>query len=110
MSPDDICMWPDGTWCYRSELSEYSHMSDDYEVYPEGSQIWAAVTDDWAGAVGFAIAEPLAQHAAARNLILGHGGRDVFNEPLSHMQPTRGRVVVHCVGQRVRRARQYPGL
>jgi hypothetical protein len=29
-SPDDICLWPDGTWCHVRELSDYSHMSDDY--------------------------------------------------------------------------------
>lgn len=31
-SPDDILRWPDGTWCYRSELWGMQHMSDDYEV------------------------------------------------------------------------------
>lgn len=32
--PEDICLWADGTWCYRDELPQYSHMSDDYEVVP----------------------------------------------------------------------------
>lgn len=30
--PDDVILWPDETWCYRSELEEMSHMSDDYLV------------------------------------------------------------------------------
>lgn len=30
-SPDDICLWPCGTWCHAHELPEYSHMSDDYQ-------------------------------------------------------------------------------
>jgi hypothetical protein len=32
MNLEDILMWPDGTWCYRHELSEMTHMSDDYRV------------------------------------------------------------------------------
>jgi hypothetical protein len=28
----DILVWADNTWCYRSELSEMSHMSDDYDI------------------------------------------------------------------------------
>ena len=31
---EDICLWPDGSWCYREELEEFSHKSDDYEVVP----------------------------------------------------------------------------
>lgn len=32
MTPDEIqiCYWPDGTWCYRQELEQMSHMSDDF--------------------------------------------------------------------------------
>lgn len=30
--PEDVIKWPDDTWCYRSELPEFSHKSDDYEV------------------------------------------------------------------------------
>jgi len=30
---EDIYLWPDGTWCYRYELEEMLHMSDDYRVY-----------------------------------------------------------------------------
>ncbi len=29
---EDICLWPDGTWCYGEELEEYTWMSDDFEV------------------------------------------------------------------------------
>lgn len=30
--PDDIIQWPCGTFCFRSELSQYGHKSDDYSV------------------------------------------------------------------------------
>lgn len=40
--PSDLILWPDGTWCFKSELHEYSHMSDDYVVYPLMSDEWAA--------------------------------------------------------------------
>lgn len=29
---EDIMLWSDGTNCYRYELSEMNHMSDDYIV------------------------------------------------------------------------------
>ncbi|RWK66814.1 hypothetical protein [Mesorhizobium sp.] len=34
--PDDIAVWPDGTWISVGELSEggYGHKSDDYEIVP----------------------------------------------------------------------------
>lgn len=25
-----ICYWPDGTWCYRHELEQMGHISDDF--------------------------------------------------------------------------------
>lgn len=28
----EVCIWPDGTWCYKVELYQYTHMSDDYVV------------------------------------------------------------------------------
>lgn len=43
---DDILEWPDGTWCFRYELSEMSHMSDDYTTIPVGSQRWEFLTDE----------------------------------------------------------------
>ena len=33
----DIFLWPDGTWCFREDAGEYSHISDDFRVLPEGS-------------------------------------------------------------------------
>lgn len=38
MNPDDLCVWPDGTYCNRSELSEMTHMSDDFVIIPYGDQ------------------------------------------------------------------------
>lgn len=36
--PDDICLWPDGEWCYRTDLAEFtSWKSQDYEVIRAGS-------------------------------------------------------------------------
>ena len=29
--PEDVLLWSDGTWCYRAELANMLHMSDDYE-------------------------------------------------------------------------------
>lgn len=37
----DVILWPCGTWCYRDEIHEYTHKSDDYEVLPDGSARWA---------------------------------------------------------------------
>ena len=34
---DDLILWPCGTWCYRHELSEFTHKSDDYEEVVFGS-------------------------------------------------------------------------
>ena len=31
-SSDDIFLWADGTWCYRSDYLEYLWMSDDFLV------------------------------------------------------------------------------
>lgn len=38
--PDDVFRWPDGVWCYRTELDEYGHKSDDYELIKFGSSEW----------------------------------------------------------------------
>jgi hypothetical protein len=40
MNNDDICLWADGTWCYGDELSQMTHMSDDYVVVPSQSERW----------------------------------------------------------------------
>ena len=45
-SGDDLIVWPDGTTCYRSELSEFGYMSDDYEVIPYGTERYHALTKD----------------------------------------------------------------
>lgn len=47
MSGEDIIVWADDTWCYRYELHEYMHMSDDYLVLPEGSAAWVAWVDNY---------------------------------------------------------------
>lgn len=36
-SSEDILRWPDGSWCYREDLSLYLWSSDDYEVIRPGS-------------------------------------------------------------------------
>lgn len=43
---EDIIMWPDGSWCYREQLSEYNYMSDDYRIIPFDSIEWNAVNSD----------------------------------------------------------------
>lgn len=30
----EICEWADGTWCFKNELWQMTHMSDDYVVKP----------------------------------------------------------------------------
>lgn len=37
MDMEDILLWPDNTWCYRYELHEMNHMSDDYLTLAFGS-------------------------------------------------------------------------
>lgn len=37
---DDVILWPCGTWCYRDELPEFTHMSDDYRVLNYMSGDW----------------------------------------------------------------------
>ena len=37
---EDVILWSDGTWCYRHELVEYGHMSDDYIVIEYGTTSW----------------------------------------------------------------------
>ena len=35
----EICYWPNGVWCYRHELEQMGHMSDDFSraSLPENS-------------------------------------------------------------------------
>lgn len=37
---DDVISWPCGTWCYRADLPDYSHKSDDYQVLKTDSREW----------------------------------------------------------------------
>ena len=37
ITSDDLILWPCGTWCYRHELLEFTHKSDDYEEVVFGS-------------------------------------------------------------------------
>ena len=37
---EDVFLWPCGTWCWRYELPQYGHMSDDYETLGAGGQRW----------------------------------------------------------------------
>jgi hypothetical protein len=39
--PEDLIVWPDGTQCFRHELEQYTHMSDDYSVYVYDTFDWA---------------------------------------------------------------------
>lgn len=43
MSGEDIMLWPDGTWCYRDEVAEFTHMSDDYEVVEAFTDRWLEI-------------------------------------------------------------------
>jgi hypothetical protein len=37
---EDVILWPDGDWCYRDELEEYTHKSDDYAVLKADTFEW----------------------------------------------------------------------
>ena len=40
---EDICLWPDDTWCYREDLEGYlAFKSDDFEVIPFDTPRWHA--------------------------------------------------------------------
>ena len=32
LSPDDLIIWPDGDWCHRHELEDFTDKSDDFSV------------------------------------------------------------------------------
>ena len=38
--PEDIIVWPCGTWCCRENLEEYTHMSDDFKVISYNDDEW----------------------------------------------------------------------
>ena len=39
-STEDLLVWPCGSWCYRGDLEEMSHLSDDYVVLSFCSDEW----------------------------------------------------------------------
>lgn len=43
--PEDIFVWPDGSFMLRSEYSEeeYRYKGDDYKTLPVGSKEWVEV-------------------------------------------------------------------
>lgn len=44
---DDLCLWPDGTFCTAQDLPEYLRfMSDDYERIPYDSERAQAILMD----------------------------------------------------------------
>lgn len=51
LSADDVFIWPCGTWCYRYELSEFSHKSDDFRLVKHLSPEWFEIT--WKGSDNF---------------------------------------------------------
>lgn len=46
---DDFIVWPDGTWCFRFELAEHTHKSDDFVVHKYDSPDWHAFSKDAEG-------------------------------------------------------------
>ena len=46
--PDDIFVWPDGAWFYRSEVDEgyANHRSDDYRVVSPMSDEWEQMVEE----------------------------------------------------------------
>jgi hypothetical protein len=45
-SSDDVLFWPCNTWCYRHQLAEFSHLSDDFQVIKAGTHAWLAFEND----------------------------------------------------------------
>jgi len=47
MNNQDICFWPDGSWCFREELEEMlTFQSDDFEIIKEDTQRWRELAKD----------------------------------------------------------------
>lgn len=44
--PEDICIWSDGTWCFREEVEQYHWMSDDYHILYVDTAAWKAFDPD----------------------------------------------------------------
>jgi len=47
-NPNDVLRWPDGSWCYREYLNEYTWMSDDYEVLTQEHPEYELLTKETA--------------------------------------------------------------
>lgn len=45
INQEDLVVWPDGTFCHYHELSQMSHMSDDYEIVPAGTPRYEEITN-----------------------------------------------------------------
>ena len=41
---EDVILWPCGVWCYRYELEEMAHKSDDYQVIKYGTKEHERIT------------------------------------------------------------------
>jgi len=41
---EDIILWPCGEWCYRYELEEMTHKSDDYQIIKYGTEEHEEIT------------------------------------------------------------------
>lgn len=46
---EDVFLCPDGSWCHREEIEEYSHKSDDYKVLYFGTDEWYKIVSDLGG-------------------------------------------------------------
>lgn len=44
--PEDICVWPDGTWCFLEDIEDYTWMSDDFSVLKVDSEEWHTFDPD----------------------------------------------------------------
>ena len=43
---EDVFLWPDGGWCHREEVDDYSHKSDDYQILYFGTEEWYKIVGD----------------------------------------------------------------
>ena len=44
--PEDICVWANGTWCFREDQPEFTHLSDDFFVLEVDSEGWRTFDPD----------------------------------------------------------------
>lgn len=43
---EDIWLWPDKEWCYRDEVAEMQHKSDDYQILKFDSPEYNKLLDE----------------------------------------------------------------